>query len=630
MTDPTDDDRLPSLSRASADERSAQLRALFPEAFPKGRLDADRLRAALGEPEEPPDGERYGLRWAGRAEALRACRMAATETLVPDPAASVDFANAPHVVIEGDNLEVLKRLQAGYHGRVKMIYIDPPYNTGSDFVYADNFQDTQKDYLRASGQTNAVGDRLAANPETGGRFHSRWLTMLYPRLFLARSLLADDGVIFVSIDDHELHNLRLLMNEIFGEECFKNCAVFRRGAKSVQAQFETLDALAVGHEYVLLYAKNGQTRLNKLQIALDDAKPGTWNNHWRGTDRPTMRYELFGITPASGQWRWSRARSLVAVANYEQLRADMGATREPSPAQIDAWYAARQAENNGEEVDLLRLSATGKPEHYVAPSETKMGSDLWTDLSPRGSTDLKALFGGAAVFDNPKPVALIRRMLGFTTNAHGGDMVLDFFAGSGTTGQAVLEANAEDGGDRRFVLVQLPETLPPNALARRFGCETIADVTRERVRRALKATQNAAGFRAFTLAGSAFKRWDPENAARCEADDLARQLEDSVNPLIEGRAGEQDVLFELLQRVGLPLTVPIEARDVAGQIVHVVGNGDLLVCLADPIHDATLDALMALGPARVWCLDHAFNGGDARKTNALLAMKARDIVFQTV
>jgi hypothetical protein len=308
--------------------------------------------------------------------------------------------------------------------------------------------------------------------------------MMYPRLFLARDLLRDDGVIFVSIDDNELHHLRLLLNELFGEACFKNCVILRRGIKSVQAQFDTLDALAVGHEYVLIYARHGETRLNKLHVPRDEAKPGTWNNHWRGTDRPTLRYELFGITPAHGQWRWSRARSLQAVANYERLLTEVN-TGAPSQEQIDAWYA-RQADH----LDLLRLSRTGKPEHYVPPSETRLGSDLWTDLSPRGSTDLQALFGdGAKVFDNPKPVALVRRMLSFATRAHESDLVLDFFAGSGTTAQAVLEANAEDGGNRRFLLVQRPETLPADAGARRFGCETIADLTRERVRRVLAANQ---------------------------------------------------------------------------------------------------------------------------------------------
>jgi adenine-specific DNA-methyltransferase len=334
-----------------------------------------------------------------------------------------------------------------------MIYIDPPYNTGGDFVYRDRFPAS----------------------------HADWLSMMLPRLLVARDLLRDDGAIFVSIDDHEAHHLRLVMDEVFGEGCFKNCIVFGRGVKSVQAQFESVGGLTVGHEYILMYAKSPTARFRKLEVPRDEAKPGTWNSHWRGTNRPTMRYELLGITPERGQWRWSRERSLAAAANYERLLRDVGSAA-VTAEQIDAWHL-QERQRTRRRVDLLRLSATGRPEHYVPPTDTRLGSDLWTDISPRGSAELTAIFG-ASVFDNPKPVALLRRMLQFVTDAHTGDLVLDFFAGSCSTAHAVLEQNREDGGNRRFVMVQSPELLcPPRTLEDGTVLRTIADIGRERIRR---------------------------------------------------------------------------------------------------------------------------------------------------
>jgi len=356
-----------------------------------------------------------------------------------------------HLFIEGDNLEALKLLAPALAGRVRMIYIDPPYNTGQGFVYADRQSD------------------------------ANWLTMMYPRLVLARDLLHHDGAIFVSIDDHEVHRLRIIMDEIFGPGCFRNCIIVARGIKSVQAQFTSVTALATGHEYVLVYARTPETRFPNLRVPRETRRPGTWNSHWRGTDRPTMRYPLFGITPSRGQWRWSRERSLAAAANYERMLAELGVTAEEvTQEQIDAWYLEQLA--RGRRVDLLRLSASGKPEHYVPPADTRLASTLWTDLTSKGSRDLADLLG-PGIFDNPKPVALVRRMLEWVTRPGAGDIVLDFFAGSCTTAQAVLELNAEDGGGRRFIVVQRPEPTPPDSPARRAGYGTIAAIGRARIAR---------------------------------------------------------------------------------------------------------------------------------------------------
>ena len=414
--------------------------------------------------------ELYALTWAGKKEAIRQAKTAADKIMIPVPKESVDFDSTDNIFIEGDNLDGLKLIQEQCSARVKMIYIDPPYNTGNDFVYNDSFADPLHSYLKMTGQKNT------GNSETNGRLHAAWLNMMTPRLMLARSLLAEDGLIFISIDSHEVHNLRLIMNEIFGEECFKNTIIFKRGIKSVQAQFETVSTLTVGHEYILMYAKSANTRFKKLEIELAEVKHGTWNNHWRGTNRPTMRYELFGIIPERGQWRWSKERSLIAVKNYKQMLSDLKTTsKKITQDEIDEWYL-KQVDHSGEELDLLRLSGTGKPEHYVPPTGTKLGSDLWTDLSPKGTTELDKLLGVRA-FDNPKPSALIRRMLKFATHPENNDIVLDFFAGSGTTGQAVMEQNKADGGNRKFILMQIPETIAHPQFA------TIAEISKERLRR---------------------------------------------------------------------------------------------------------------------------------------------------
>lgn len=439
------------------------------------------------------NNELYALTWTGKQDAIRIAHIPTRLKLHPLPAESLEFDKTENIFIEGDNLEGLKLLRGKYTGRIKMIYIDPPYNTRNDFVYNDNFSDPLHAYLKKTGQKN----KGTNTPEINGRFHAAWLSMMYPRLMAARELLADQGVIFVSIDDNEVHNLRLIMNEIFGEECFKNTIIFRRGIKSVQAQFDTVSSLTVGHEYVLMYAKNPAARFRKLEIELEESKPGAWNNHWRGTNRPTMRYELFGITPERGQWRWGRERSLKAIENYKRMLSELGTVNGAlSQEQIDAWYL-KQIEATGEKCDLLRLSASGKPEHYVPPTGTKLGSDLWIDLNPKGTNELDKLLGTRA-FDNPKPTALIRRMLKFTTEPHANDIVLDFFAGSGSTAQAVMELNREDGGNRKFILIQIPEPLDHRDF------RTIAEVCKERIRRVARQMKSQEihgdfGFKVFKL-----------------------------------------------------------------------------------------------------------------------------------
>lgn len=307
-----------------------------------------------------------------------------------------------NLVIEGDNLLALKALLPLYAGQIKCIYIDPPYNTGNEgWIYNDNVNSPLlKDWL---------GKEVGKDDLTR---HDKWLCMMTPRLKLLRDLLTDDGAIFISIDDNELSNLREIMDEIFGEENFRNVILIRRGIKSVQAQFDTVDRLNFGAEYLVVYTKTSNFRFKKFEIELEDSKAGGWNNHWRGTDRPTMRYKLFGQKPETGQWRWGEARSLLAIENYKEMLVDLGLENtEPSQEDIDNWYM-KKVEETGEELDLLRLSSNKKPEHYVPPTDTRLASTLWSDLKPNGSSQLKALFK-KKVFENPKSIDLVKRIIRF-------------------------------------------------------------------------------------------------------------------------------------------------------------------------------------------------------------------------
>jgi adenine-specific DNA-methyltransferase len=608
-------------------ENRAALKRLFPEAVSEGEVDWEALRRLLGVPDEAPS-EKFGLTWHGKAEARRAALQPAAGTLRPDPDHSLDWETSRNLFIEGDNLEVLRLLQSGYAGKVRLIYIDPPFNTGREFIYPDNFRDGVANYLELTGQRDGDGARLSSNPETGGRYHTRWLNLMYPRLKLAHRLLRQDGVIFVSIGGEELANLVAMMDEIFGGECRKNIIVVRRGVKNVQAQFETIDSLNHGHEYVVLYARDPDTRFPKLHIEPDDGEisVGGWNNHWRGTDRPTMRYELFGIRPESGQWRWGKARSEAAAANWRRLAAELGES--PPQNQIDAWVEQESA-RAGKKVDLLRLSRRGKPEHYVPAGPGKLASDLWTDLKPNGNRQLLRLMG-KKYFDTPKSLDLIRRMLRFACD--GDDLVLDFFAGSCAAAHAVLDHNRETGDRLRFVMVQLPEPCAPASDAFRDGLATIAHIGRERIRRAAAHIRSEfpeydgdLGFCAFRLDESNLKQWNPD------PENLERSIQDQVNPWRADRS-ETDILFELLLKQGLKLTVPISSTTIAGKTVYQVGDGALIACLSPEIRPEEVEPLaqgiLALlgeadrdAPPRVVFRDGAF-ADDVAKTRMTALLEA--------
>ncbi|MEW6406593.1 MAG: site-specific DNA-methyltransferase [Chloroflexota bacterium] len=371
--------------------------------------------------------QKHGLVWE---EEQPEVQEDAAAILVEVPDKAIDTGSELiHTLIEGDNIHALSALHATHEKAIDLIYIDPPYNRGfregNESRYNDHYVDGNHNFR-----------------------HSKWLGFMQKRLRLARGLLKDTGVIFISIDDNELAPLRLLMDKFFGEENYRNTIIIRRGAKNVQAQFATIDKLASGYEYILFYSMNPDQRFPKMTRKLENPKQGRWNNHWRGTNRPTMRYELLGVTPSSGQWRWARSRSMAAVENYRLLLQELGKeTEDLSQVEIDEWFLAKSA-GLGKEVDLLRLSSNGKPEHYVPPTDSTLLNDVWFDISPNSTSILKSMFG-TKVFYNPKPLELIQRLCQFAPKDA---VILDFFAGSGTTAHAVLELNKEDGGHRRVIL----------------------------------------------------------------------------------------------------------------------------------------------------------------------------------
>jgi adenine-specific DNA-methyltransferase len=439
-----------------------------------------------------------------------------------------------------------------------MIYIDPPYNTGNDFVYEDDFAGDTDEFLTRDGQYDEQGNRLTPNLDSNGRFHTDWLNMIYPRLRVARDLLADDGVIFISIGDEEAGNLIKVCNDIFGEANFRNQIVVRRGAKSVQAQFDTWDKLGQGLEYILLYTKNSTYRFPKQMKPLDKVKPGGWNNHWRGTDRPTMRYPIFGITPTSGQWRWGKERSEKAIKNYQRMLQETGKTQETiTDEDIDKWYAKQ----NDNTLDLLRLSRNGKPEHYIAPTNETLLNSSWVDLLIGSSSEITSLFG-TAVFDTAKLTAVIKRMLGFVDKD---SIILDFFSGSATTADAVMQLNAKDGGNRKFIMVQIPEPCPENSEAAKAGYKNICEIGKERIRRAGKKIKEDnkdkegiekldTGFRVLKLDSSNMKDvyYTPEEYVQ-----MHFNLDGFMDNIKPDRSDE-DLLFQVMLELGIPLSAKIK------------------------------------------------------------------------
>lgn len=574
----------------------------------KRAVNFELLKQMLS-PDVVDGDEAYEFTWVGKKAAIVEANKPIRKTLRPCVEESKDWDTTENLYIEGDNLEVLKLLQESYLGKVKMIYIDPPYNTGNDFIYADDFKMESEEWKVESGEWSEEGDRLFKNTDSNGRFHSDWCSMIYSRLLLARNLLTDDGVIFISIGDEEVENLRKIADEVFGEANFRNQIIIRRGAKSLQAQFATWDKLGQGHEYIMFYTKNSQYRFPKQMKPLEEGKAGGWNNHWRGTDRPTMRYELFGFTPDSGQWRWSKDRSLKAIENYERMLSETGCDSNSVTQEIiDSWYSQQV-----EDLDLLRKSSTGKPEHYIAPANDTLLNSSWMDLLVGSSSEIGQLFD-TKVFDTAKLTQTISRAIKFTDKE---SIILDFFSGSATTAHAVMQLNAEDGGHRKFIMVQLPEPCDEKSEAYKAGYKNICEIGKERIRRAgekiLKeqlANNNSTlnspnskldiGFRVLKLDSTNMK---DVYYAPCDYDqDFLHQLESNIK---DDRT-DLDLLFGCLIDWGLPLSLPYKSEQIDGCTVHTYNDGDLIACFDANVPESVVKEIAQRKPLRAVFRDSGF------------------------
>jgi adenine-specific DNA-methyltransferase len=603
-----------------AAERQAELLRLFPEVRTEGgKVDFDRLRLALGEVVDVGK-ERYGMNWPGKADCFKAIQRPSLGTLLPVREESVNFDETENLIIEGDNLEVLKLLQKSYQGKIKMIYIDPPYNTGNDFIYPDNYSENLQTYLEYTGQVDSEGRKFSNNTDSDGRFHSRWMNMMYPRLYLAFSLLKSDGLILVSISDHEVTNLRILMNEIFGEENFSAQFVWK-SRKFPDSRAKT--GISTDHEYVIAYSRSEQSGLRGIER--DESKFGNPDDDPRGL---WMSRSILGL--ASKKQR----------PNLHYSITDSKSGRTFSPPEDTGWrYASdrmQQLIDSG--CILFPTKLDGRPR------EKKYRNDLQNEFvafpsiiddvfTADGTSEIRDIFG-EDIFDFAKPSTLIERLVKQGTGEEG-DIVLDFFAGSGPTGQGVLSASLNDGVPRKFILVQLPE---PTA---REDFKTIADITKERVRRVIQRHEKEAegkldlgnrpkeGFRVLKLATSNFKIWNAATETTTP-DALAKQLELQINHIQQERTSE-DLLYEILLKTGFPPTTPIETLTVEGKAVYSVTGYGMLICLERQLTHETIKAIAERKPNHVVCLDEGFAGNDQLKTNAVLMMKSKGVTkFQTI
>jgi adenine-specific DNA-methyltransferase len=619
-------DEIESVERSSPDliaDRTEQLRKLFPEVFSEGKVDFDKLKAALGESVDT-QSERYTFAWAGKHDAIRALQTQSRATLDPMPVESVNFEDAKNLFIEGENLEALKLLYKSYYRRIKMIYIDPPYNTGNDFIYPDDYAASLDTYLKLTGQVDDSGSALTSKLEKSGRFHSAWLCMMYPRLFLARQLLQDDGVIFVSIDDHEVHNLRMLMNEIFGEENFVANVIWEKKYAPQNDSRWFSDT----HDHILVYARNKEVwrpqllprteEANARYINLDNDPRGPWKSSDFSVKSYSAKYDYPIKTPSGRIVNPPESRCWsVSPEQFQQLVADNR-----------IWFGPK-----GNNAPSLKRFLSEVQEGMVAKT-------LWhreeVGDNQEAKQEMKALLSGLeVVFDTPKPIRLLKRMLHLATKSNEEALVLDFFAGSCSLAQAVIELNHEDNGNRRFIMIQLPEPTGDVAFP------TIADMGKERIRRAIhKLQQEKTGkldltvgqpsedflnFRVFKMAPSNYRYWDDSEGQ--DLDTYASQMALFVDPLTPNWK-PQDVIWEVALREGYGLNAHIEQiSGIDGNAIYRVTDADkeqsFLICLDEVLNWETLKTLELTKDQLFVCRDVALD--DELAANLALQSRLKTI-----
>ena len=610
-------------------EKLKLLQQIIPEAFTEDKIDWEKLRTTLGEDINFAN-ERYVLNWAGKSDAFRLMQQPTSRTLIPVRDESINFDETENIFIEGDNLDVLKILQKSYFGKIKMIYIDPPYNTGNDsFIYSDRFAENKTEYQKRVGDKDDKGyvtneGVYWKNSRENGQYHSNWLNMMMPRLYLARTLLKDDGVIFVSIDDNEVHNLRLLMNEIFGEENFVSQIAWRRTDNQ-----PNIGLTARVKEYILIFAKNyAELTLGRLPLSESALKEYRYEDECGAKFRrgillhKTRGRHYYTVTTKSGNilnGPW-----MISEEKFKELDENKGIY----------WTSG------GDEQPYSKI--------YLKDSKGAIPNDFWGieyGTNQRASLEVEALFN-KRYFDFPKPVSLIKTLINVGI-IDDNDIVLDFFAGSGTTAHAVMQLNKEDGGSRKYILVQMPEPCDEKSEAFKAGYKTIADIAKERIRRAGKKIQSEieaeskkketelnfnntenkpleidTGFKVFHLSESNFKEWRQPEAYTTEA--LAEQLKLFIDPVAEN-ANLQNMVYELLLKSGKDLNVNIETCNG----YHLI-EGNELAFILEKVDEQIITEVLTKQPKKVIALDRIFKGNDQLKTNTALQMKDAGVEFKTI
>ncbi len=639
-----------------AGKNREKLKQLFPSVFVETvndegdlveSLDFEKLKAELGTFTDVFDNrrERYGLDWPGKKDALRIIQQPSIATLKPDREESVNFDETGNLFIEGDNLEVLKLLQKSYYGKVKMIYIDPPYNTGNEFIYPDSYSESLDTYLTYAGLADDQGRKFSTNTQREGRYHTKWLNMIYPRLYLARNLLREDGVIFISIDDNEVSNLRKVCDEIFGEENFVASVVWQRAFSPINLK----KTFSESHDYVVCYCKDAEL----VNI--------------RGLSRTEKSFDRYTNPDNDPRGPWTSTDLSVGPAVIEKVYPiTLPSGRIVYPPSGRCWVLTKERFKEFERDNRIWYGSDGDN----APRMKKFMSEVKQRVTPmtfwnrddagdsqEATRELKELFKGKSFFDYPKPIKLLRRLADLSTDTN--DIILDFFAGSATTAHAVLDLNKEDGGSRKFIMVQLPEPCEENSEAYKAGYRTVADIGKERIRRVIKKIEEEQqerrkeaegalpgfeeeipeldlGFKVLKLDKSNFRIWDGTDPDISE-DELKKQLDLHIEH-IDPNSTQEDILYELLLKAGFMPTERIERKIMAGKTVYSVSNGSLLICLEDEITKELIDELVKAEPKQVICLDHGFQRNDQLKANAVHTFSARNqgrdgaeqIVFRTV
>lgn len=644
-----------------------KLKEIFPEVFSEGRVDFEKLQLLLGDLISPKD-DLYGLNWWGKNEAIKESMKRSLGTLRPDKESSKNWDTTENLYIEGDNLEVLKLLQKSYNGKIKMIYIDPPYNTGNDFVYKDNYKDNLKSYLEQTGQVDSDGLKQSTNTKEDGRYHSNWLNMMYPRLKLARNLLTEDGVIFISIDEHEVDNLKKISDEVFAEQNFVSQLTI-----IVKTEGRRYGHFAKTHEYLLVYSKNIESlNLNELEVIDKEFK---YNDEIGGFDlkelrnqntrafnslnRRNLRYPFY-VDENSEDENGLMNLSVNKIDGYSEVFAISVDGLE------SVWRWGKSTSEKNEKDSLIAKRGNDGIIRIFQKyrSKTQSPKTVWFDkeiISIKGTKEIQDLFEGKTVFDFPKPVEFIRRLIEIGTNED--DLILDFFSGSSTTSHAVMLQNSIDFKKRNYLSIQLPEKIIDGKDALELGFLTISSIARDRIRRAgekimmlkreelvelktktslIQTEEEKAkiqeleeiiskldvGFKVFKLDSSNIEAWNTEMPETVQG--IQTRLEESRNHLQKGRT-EEDLLFELLLKQGLMLTSPIQVREIAGAKVYNISHGDLFICMNSPISMAVIEgigtwgqecieeAIVDLKPVLV-LKDEAFGKDDAFKTNAELRL----------